>query len=883
MLGQGAAVRATDGTATRLTLNGVTTVTGPIASSSSASFNGITNSGNTTSLAGSLFQSFAHVSGGNNWWTLELTPKADNGGTTASSVIIHGPLSTGLLSVNGFFIETDGQLLVNAQLVPHSQIISNSAVLGGRNNFLIASNNSMLGSVISGGQSNVIGETYDADADLSSTLDDGETNSANWSVIGGGKGNFLVGNFAGILSGFGNRLEFEQSNLSPDYSVIGGGFNNTNRGSSYSVIGGGRNNYFDAGFAGQFIGGGQNNGDGNNGAQFITIVAGLDNLISGSDYSFIGAGFSNSIVGDNVNSSANTIAGGFHNRITNNATGVMGAAILSGVHNVVSGNYAVAAGNGSVAAHNGSFVWSDSLGGGHSTGSNQFNIFAHGGLLLYDTFTDSSNYRRISEHFSSGDAVVGLEALGTGTSSGDFKLLSGINHSIRFQFGGDGFGNSYYNMDTNRFTPIVTWDNALDLGGSDRRWRSGFFGTSVTVSGGIITNGSAGLYYTTSTPTLALPNGFIAQQSNGQLWLRTNNAWVTINITGGGGGGSGDVVAASFNLFTGPSNTFNGPIYGSNLNLSGTLNVDTLTTPLLTFTNGTIYNTNTANHYTFSLDTNAAMVLDDHSGDQTIATPFLFQSALGKFAILQLTNLNGALMDFTIVTNGNGIQLILDGTTNAVGAPVGITASNFTATTITANKSFVGNGPSTNFFGGDTTMGTVTITNWNTKYQLAVKDTNGTAEVIGAYFSTNGTSPATPTMYLVGSGTSQTVNQDEWVISTGKTVVSGIDGTATGNTTLYTVPAGRTAIINQVIIIPTTVTTLAVAATVSVGKTSSAFADVIAAGALTGLTSTATSMSLSPIVGSSVLSGGDALVLRVSVGATATAFTFKAVVIGRLL
>jgi len=112
-------------------------------------------------------------------------------------------------------------------------------------------------------------------------------------------------------------------------------------------------------------------------------------------------------------------------------------------------------------------------------------------------------------------------------------------------------------------------------------------------------------------------------------------------------------------------------------------------------------------------------------------------------------------------------------------------------------------------------------------------------------------------------------------------IVSGvIDGTAIGNTTIYTVPTGKQFIVSKVIIVPTTVTSLVTPSTVSLGKTSSTFVDVIAATALTGLITVNTSAILTPVLGSTVFQAGDAVVLRVSVGASGTAYSFKAIIIG---
>jgi hypothetical protein len=138
-------------------------------------------------------------------------------------------------------------------------------------------------------------------------------------------------------------------------------------------------------------------------------------------------------------------------------------------------------------------------------------------------------------------------------------------------------------------------------------------------------------------------------------------------------------------------------------------------------------------------------------------------------------------------------------------------------------------------------------------------------------------------LYSSASPPNQTVGSDDWTALAGKTVVTGIDGTIVGNTPLYTVPAGRELIVQRVVIIATAVTPATTPPTISVGTTASTFVNVIAAKQLTGLVAVNTTTILSPIDGATVLQGGDALILRVSVGAVGTTYTFKAAVIGLLL
>ena len=177
--------------------------------------------------------------------------------------------------------------------------------------------------------------------------------------------------------------------------------------------------------------------------------------------------------------------------------------------------------------------------------------------------------------------------------------------------------------------------------------------------------------------------------------------------------------------------------------------------------------------------------------------------------------------------------------------------------------------------------------NGNSTFRGSVTNRLGTTNA-WINLDTNGTTftriyTQSGTLYSSASPAQSTVDTESWSIRNGGVIASGIDGKSIGNTTLYTVPSGKQLVVERVIIIPTSVDTLISLPTVSVGKTSSAYADVIAAGILTGVTATLTSTPLTPISGASVLSSGESLVLRVSVGAVATTYTFKAIVIGILI
>lgn len=178
-------------------------------------------------------------------------------------------------------------------------------------------------------------------------------------------------------------------------------------------------------------------------------------------------------------------------------------------------------------------------------------------------------------------------------------------------------------------------------------------------------------------------------------------------------------------------------------------------------------------------------------------------------------------------------------------------------------------------FTGSTAAGCTNLyLNFGTTNSIVMMDTNGTTTT--RIYSQSGT------LYSSASPPQRTVSVDEYSVISGTTTTL-IDGKTTGATTLYTVPSGRQFILQHAYVIPTTVTSLTTPSTVSIGKTSSTYIDVIAATALTGLVGANTSINLAPITGASVLQAGDVLKVNVSVAAIGTAYTFSVVVTGILL
>ena len=170
------------------------------------------------------------------------------------------------------------------------------------------------------------------------------------------------GEYATVGGGYGNTASGGQA-------TVGGGYDNT-AGSGDSTVGGGYNNITGGGEA--TVSGGANNGASGSGA---TVGGGDNNLAAGND-STVGGGANNIASGND-----STVGGG-----ANNTCNGFAATVCGGANNNAAGNYSFAAGNGAQALSQGSFVWADDNGGTFaSTGQNQFDVRAAGGVLLNAT------------------------------------------------------------------------------------------------------------------------------------------------------------------------------------------------------------------------------------------------------------------------------------------------------------------------------------------------------------------------------------------------------------------------------------------------------------------------------------------------------------------
>lgn len=115
--------------------------------------------------------------------------------------------------------------------------------------------------------------------------------------------------------------------------------------------------------------------------------------------------------------------------------------------------------------------------------------------------------------------------------------------------------------------------------------------------------------------------------------------------------------------------------------------------------------------------------------------------------------------------------------------------------------------------------------------------------------------------------------------------VTGIPLTATGATNLYTVPAGKTLYVTEILLRITAVTAFVAGATVSVGKTA-AFTEWLAATAMGALSATNQFRLLSHSAAGLLyqsFAAGEIVALNVTIGATATVLTGACDVYGYLL
>jgi len=153
---------------------------------------------------------------------------------------------------------------------------------------------------------------------------------------------------------------------------------------------------------------------------------------------------------------------------------------------------------------------------------------------LYQSYTDASNYRRISMYGNYSGGNPGIQAEGGGTGANPSFLIGATGTGV-IDF--CPAGTNTYRIQSTAILPQS--DNLKDLGNGIARWANGYFGTRLAV--GLATNATGLLYLgstTTLSPTFDSIGGsgtqFTFRQANGSQASRTDstNGQTILSILG---------------------------------------------------------------------------------------------------------------------------------------------------------------------------------------------------------------------------------------------------------------------------------------------------------------------------------------------------------------
>ena len=263
---------------------------------------------------------------------------------------------------------------------------------------------------VGGGARNQVGNVSDAiNLQMFATVGGGLRNvaGAQAATVAGGQENRAQGQSATIGGGYSNLADAQRATIGGGAdnealgtsSTIGGGHNNEAV-APYDTVAGGRNNYANGHTSspseGATVGGGVGNraeteyatvagGLRNRATSFYTAVAGGESNAASSLWSSIGGGLNNTAFGvygtvsggaDNCAGGAFSWAGGVHAKVR--------SSLPSGDHEGVGCDYVPA--GPAVNGDQGTFMWADSQAADFvSTGTDQFNVRAQGGMRLHDS------------------------------------------------------------------------------------------------------------------------------------------------------------------------------------------------------------------------------------------------------------------------------------------------------------------------------------------------------------------------------------------------------------------------------------------------------------------------------------------------------------------
>ena len=289
--------------------------------------------------------------------------------------------------------------------------------------------------------------------------------TGDYSAVGGGRINSIVGSNATIAGGYWNRVSGESSvivggsmnQLTGIATIIAGGTGNKVTG-SYSAVGGGSSNFITG--------------------VSSTIAGGTGNQVTG-DYSIVGAGRNNS-VGGNYSS----ILGGQSNIIVSNYSSILG-----GFSNTTSGNYSLigAGTNAQIPV-------------GHSGAA----IFADGQNRVHQSkYEHSLSLDFASGIYASGDLGVGgtvnaLSYVNNPTSKTIF-VDAGVGTDNRQLQSVDGKQNSTQLSPYDQFKPFATISGAVAASNASNGDLVVVRAGNYTASSTINLNGKGNLYFEPNT------------------------------------------------------------------------------------------------------------------------------------------------------------------------------------------------------------------------------------------------------------------------------------------------------------------------------------------------------------------------------------------------